>query len=85
MVHLDTVLTDCVAEELHSGAMKLAFLKLEVLVEMTELLKDLLNVVAMVAQVPGVDEDVVDMDYQKHLVHEFLEDRGGVTVQGGEP
>ncbi len=53
--------------------------------EMTELLKDLLNVVAMVAQVPGVDEDVVDMDYQKHLVHEFLEDRGGVTVQGGEP
>ncbi len=41
--------------------------------------------VAMVGQVPGVDKDVVDVNYHKaveelpeHLVHELLEDGGGV-------
>ncbi len=49
--------------------------------ELTELLEDLFNVVAIVGQVPGVSKDVVDIDYHKaveelpeHLVHEFLED-----------
>ncbi len=42
--------------------------------ELTELLEDLLNVVAMVGQVPGVNKDVVDIDYHKvYIVHEFLE------------
>ncbi len=50
-----------------------------------ELLEDLRNVVAMVGQVPGVNKDVVDIDYHRaveelpeHLVHKLLEDRGGV-------
>ncbi len=41
--------------------------------------------VAMVGQVPGVDQNVVDVNYHKaveelpeHLVHELLEDGGGV-------
>ncbi len=49
--------------------------------ELTELLEDLFNVVAIVGQVPGVSKDDVDIDYHKaveelpeHLVHEFLED-----------
>lgn len=49
--------------------------------ELTELLEDLRNVVAMVGQVPGVNQDVVNINYHKaveelpeHLVHELLED-----------
>ncbi len=51
---------------------------------LSELLKDLLDVLAMVGQVPGVNEDVVNINYHtameellEHLVHEFLEDRVG--------
>ncbi len=50
---------------------------------LSELLKDLLEVLAMVGQVPGVNEDVVNINYHttmeefpEHLVHKFLEDRG---------
>ncbi len=50
-----------------------------------EPLKDLLNVVAMGGQVPGVDEYIIDIDnYEgmeelpEYLVHEFLEDGLGV-------
>ncbi len=52
---------------------------------LSELLKDLLDVLAMVGQVPGVNEDVVNIHNHKameelpeHLVHKFLEDGGGV-------
>ncbi len=52
---------------------------------LTETLKDLLNVLAMVGQVPGVDEYIIDVDNHEgmeelpeHLVHEFLEDGWGV-------
>ncbi len=52
---------------------------------LAEPLKDLLNVVVMVGQVPGVDENIIDVDNHKvveelpeHLVHEFLEDGWGV-------
>ncbi len=48
----------------------------------SECLKDLLHVVAMFNQVPGVDEDIVDVDNDElvkklpeHLIHESLEDR----------
>ncbi len=51
----------------------------------TEPLKDLRNVVAIVGQVPGADEYIIDVDNDEgvkelpeHLVHEFLEDGGGV-------
>ncbi len=51
---------------------------------LTELLKDLLDVVAMVSQVLGVNEDVINIHYHtameelpEHLVHKFLEDRVG--------
>lgn len=40
--------------------MELALLQLEVQVVLTYPLKDLLNVVAMVSQVPGVNEYVID-------------------------
>ncbi len=53
--------------------------------ELSELLKDLLDVLAMVGQVPGVNEDVVNINYHtameelpEHLIHEFLEDGGGI-------
>lgn len=40
---------------------------------LTELLKDLLNVVVMVGQVPGVDEDIIDVNDQEELTeHSFI-------------
>ncbi len=47
---------------------------------LTELLEDLRYMVAMFGQVPGVDENVIDVDdheleeLPEHLVHEALED-----------
>ncbi len=50
-----------------------------------EPLKDLRIVVAMVGQVLGVDEYIIDVfndegveELPEHLIHEFLEDGGGV-------
>ncbi len=52
---------------------------------LAEPLKDLLNMVAMVGQVPGVDEYIIDVDNHEgmeelpeQLVHEILEDGWGV-------
>ncbi len=45
--------------------------------ELTELLKDLLKVVAMVDQLPGIDADVVNIDYHK----EVEEDGGGKALR----
>ncbi len=65
--------------------MELAPLQLEVQKVLAEPLKDLRYMVAMVGQVPGVDEYIIDVDndegveeLSEHLVHEFLEDGGGV-------
>ncbi len=51
---------------------------------LSELLKDLLDVLAMVGQVLGVNEDVINIHYHttmeelpEHLVHKFLEDGEG--------
>lgn len=59
--------------------------KFEVQTAVTELLQDLLKVEAMVDHVPGVYQDVVDVDYVKvvqvlpeHLVHKALECGGRV-------
>ncbi len=55
---------------------------------LSELQKDLFDVLAMVGQVPGVNEDVVNINYHtameelpEYLVHKFLEDGGpkGIT------
>ncbi len=85
LVHLNSLLANDVAEELHCGPMELALLQTEVQMVLAEPLKDLLNVVAMVSQVPGVDENIIDVDNHEvveelpeHLVHEFLEDGWGV-------
>ncbi len=84
LVHLNSLLANDVAEELHSGAMEFALLQLEVQMVLAEPLKDLLNVVAMVGQVPGVDEYIIDVDNHEvveelpeHLVHKSLEDGWG--------
>ncbi len=69
------------AEELHSGVMEFALLQLEVQRVLMEPLKDLCNMVAMTGQVPGVDEYIIDVDsYEgvEKLIHEFLEDGGGI-------
>ncbi len=65
--------------------MELALLQLEIEMVMVEFLEDLLDVEAMFGQVPGVDEDIVDVDddeslkeLPEHLIHIALEDRGRV-------
>ncbi len=71
------------AEELHSGVMEFALLQLEVQRVLMEPLKDLCNMVAMAGQVPGVDEYIIDVDsYEgvEKLIHEFLEDGGGIPL-----
>lgn len=62
--------------------MEFTFLQLKVEVMLLESLEDLLHMVVMFSQVLGVNEDVVDVHYDKsleelleHLVHEALEDR----------
>ncbi len=49
---------------------------------LSELLKDLLDILAMVGQIPRVNEDIINIKYHtamvelpEHLFHEFLEDR----------
>ncbi len=65
--------------------MELALLQLEIEMVMAELLEDLLDVEAMFSQVPGVNENVVDVDddesleeLPEHLIHIALEDGGRV-------
>ncbi len=67
LVHLDSILADDVPEELHRGVMELTFLQLEVEVMLSEPLEDLLHMVAMFGQVPGVYEDVVDVHYDETM------------------
>ncbi len=69
-------MTDEVTEELHSGAMELALLQLEVQMVLAEPLKDLRNMLAMVGQVPGVDEYIIDVDNEEG-VEEFPGRRRG--------
>ncbi len=78
---------DDIAQELYGGTMELALLKLQEQRVLAELLEDLLDVLAMVGLVPGVDEDVINVHNHKameilpeHLVNEFLED-GGVLAR----
>ncbi len=61
--------------------MELALLQLEVKMVFSQFLKDLLHVVAIFGLVPGVNEDIVNIDDDKlmeelpeHLIHESLED-----------
>ncbi|XP_016397843.1 netrin receptor DCC-like, partial [Sinocyclocheilus rhinocerous] len=84
-VHLNSLLANNVPKELHSGAMELALLQLQVEVVLAKLPEDMLHVTAMVGQVPGVDEYIIDVDDYKvieelpeHLVHKPLEDGRGV-------
>lgn len=82
IVHLHSLKRDDVPEELDGSSVELAFLQLEVKVVFYQLLKDQLHVVTMLSRVPGVDEDVVDIDNDEsveklpeHLIHESLKDR----------
>lgn len=59
--------------------MEFTFLKFQVELELTEFLEDLRHLVPMLCQVPGVDQDVIDVNYDKVievlpelLVHETL-------------
>ncbi len=81
LVHLDAIGTDDVPEELPGGAVELALLELQVEVVFPELSQNLRNVVVMFGQVLGVNQDVVDVHYDKlvenlleHLIHKPLED-----------
>ncbi len=74
LVHLDAIGTKDISEEL-------TLLELQVEMVFPELFQDLRDVVAMFGQVPGVNQDVVDVHYDKsveklpeHLVHKPLED-----------
>lgn len=60
--------------------MKLALLQFEIEVVFSQLLQDLLHVVAMIGQVLGVNEDVIDVHYDEalevlpeQLIHKSLE------------
>lgn len=77
IVHLDALRGDDVPEDLDFATVELVFLQLEVQMVLPQLPKDLLHVVVMFGQVPGVDEDVIyvdDNELPKHLIHETLED-----------
>ncbi len=81
LVHLDAICTEDVTEELYREVVELTLLELQVEVVSPELFQDLRDVVAMFGQVPGVNQDVVDVNYDKsveelpeHFVHEPLED-----------
>ncbi len=87
LVHLDAICTEDVSKELHHGAVELTLLKLQVEMVFPEMLQDLLDVVAMFGQVLGVNQDVIDVNYDgamkelpEHLVHEPLEDSRGVVT-----
>lgn len=69
--------------EVVNGVIVALTLELQVQMEFSKFLKDLHHVVAMVGQVPGVNEDFVDTDdvetveeLPEDLVHESPEYRG---------
>lgn len=81
MVHLDTIGTKDVTKKLDHGAVELTFLKLQVEVVLPELLEDLRHVAAIFSQVPGVDQNVVNIhedepmgELPEPLIHKPLED-----------
>ncbi len=81
LVHLDAIGTEDVPEELHHGAVELTLLELQVEMVFLELFQDPRDMVAMFGQLPEVNQDVVDVHYDKsveklpeHLVHKPLED-----------
>ena len=76
LVHLDTSLVDDISKELYRWRVELALLQLDIEVVFSQLLQDLHQVLAMFGQVPGVDQDVVDVDddeasevLPEHLIH----------------
>lgn len=80
---LDAMLTDDVNKVVNGVIVELTLLELQVQMELSKFLKDLHHVVAMVSQVPGVNEDFVDTDddetveeLPENLVRESLEYRG---------
>lgn len=66
--------------EVDGVAVDLTFLQFEIHMVFREFLEDLRHVMAMFSQVPGVNEDVVDVDNDKsveeYLIHECLEHGG---------
>ncbi len=67
LVHLDAIGTEDVPEELHSGVVELILLEVQVEVVLPKLFQDLRDMVAMFGQVPGVNQDVVDVHYDKSV------------------
>ncbi len=61
LIHLDTMLTDVISQELDRGLVEGAFLSLEIELMLTEPLKDLRNVQVVFGLVPGVHQDVIDV------------------------
>ncbi len=81
LVHLDAICTEDVSEELHRGAEELTFLELQTEMVFPDLFQDLRDVVAMFGQVPGVNQNVINVncddamkELPENLVHEPLED-----------
>ncbi len=62
LVHQNAILIDDVAEELNRGVMEFTLLQFQVEMVLSEFLEELLNVVAMFGQIPGVYENIVDID-----------------------
>ncbi len=62
--------------------MEITLLQLEVQMVLTKPLENLLHVMVMVGQVPGVYEYIIDVKIhelmEEHLVHKTLEDRWGI-------
>ncbi len=84
LVHLDPIHTEVVAEELDRGAVEFTLLELQVEVVFPELPEDLRHVMVIFGQVPGVDQNIVNVHDDKpveelpeHLIHKSLEDGRG--------
>lgn len=80
LVHIDALCANDVTKERDGGFVELTLLQFEVKMVFSQLLQDLLNVVAMVGQGPGVDKDVIYVHYDKameelteHLIYKSLE------------
>lgn len=59
--HQDADLTDDITEEVDGVLMEFTLFKFQAELELTELMQDLLHVVAKFGQVPGVYQDIINV------------------------